>query len=371
MSTAPHVRLVLRNPGELIAAIPTLLGFRPTDSVIVVTYTGDTDRRCLAAVLRSDIPDPAAVDDWVSQLCVAVANQSATAVVVVLLGGAPTVIPASATSATDGPVDRLGSDLPGRHLLDVLAAGLERTGTMVGDALWAASVDARTWRCYRDPVRCGVIPDPASLPVLTALTVAGVVTYGSREELAAVLAPHPAEVLALRAALVADLPPIDPDRDARFLTDVVAQVQAGRATESVLDDATIARLAHVLGHGRLRDVALGLCVGSRAEAAERVWTVLVRGTPRALVAHPACLLGVCAYLRGQGSLAAIAFEMACEVDPEHPTAGHLRLALNLGLHPSEVRRALEVSLADAGHPIGDTIHSGHIDGCSIHVERSE
>jgi hypothetical protein len=360
---------MLRKPGELIAAIPTLLGFRPTDSVILVTFTGDT-HRLLAAVLRSDIPGPSAVDGWVDQLCAAVANQSATAVVLVRLGGAPAVRPVSATSGTVSQAGGSEAGLPDRGLIEVLAASLERTGAVVSDALWAAGVDAGSWYCYRDPARSGVIPDPASLPVVTALTVEGMVTYGSREELAAVLAPDPDEVLVQRAALIADLPAVDPNRESLFLTDLVELVHAGRPTESVLDDAALARLAHALGHGRVRDAALAVCVGSRAAAAERVWTVLVRGTPRALVAHPACLLGVCAYLRGQGSLAAIAFELACEVDPDHPIAAHLRRALYLGLPPTEVRRALQASLADAASPVADTVHSGHAGDHSTSVECS-
>lgn len=51
-STAGTVKVDLRNPGQLLAAIPHLLGFRPADSVLVIGHRGGTGNR-IGNVLRA------------------------------------------------------------------------------------------------------------------------------------------------------------------------------------------------------------------------------------------------------------------------------------------------------------------------------
>ena len=46
--------IALRSPADLIAATPYLLGFHPTDSVVVVGFRDDR----LTFVARGDLPDP-------------------------------------------------------------------------------------------------------------------------------------------------------------------------------------------------------------------------------------------------------------------------------------------------------------------------
>jgi hypothetical protein len=379
MSTAPCPDLLLRDPGELIATIPTLLGFRPTDCLVLIVYTGHAPHRFLGAVLRIDLPQPQDLGAWVDQLCAVVANQDGTGVGLLVLGGARTSSTEDSTAPTTGPrADPVAADLPARDLIDALGTALTEAGTVIVDALWAASVDADSWRCYRNPARRGAIPDPMALPVVAALTVDGACSYGSREERAAVLDPDPAEDIARRTDLLAGLPAVQPDREIRFLMELVDRVHSGAegapvAGEPVVDDATIARLAHALADGRVRDGALALSVGPRAAAAEWVWTVLVRGAPRVLVAMPAYLLGVCAYLRGDGPLAGIALDLACQSDPSHPVAGQVRQALCLGIPPTELRRALEASVAqwvDEQLSAAGTVHSGRCDEQPTRVERA-
>ena len=54
----PPLRLRLREPGELVAAVPHLLGFVPTDSLVLAAVHDDDGRPRLGAVVRVDLPPP-------------------------------------------------------------------------------------------------------------------------------------------------------------------------------------------------------------------------------------------------------------------------------------------------------------------------
>src|SRR5262245_25458318 len=47
--------LTLRGPADLVAAVPLLLGFHPTDSIVVVSLCGP--RRRIGLTLRADLAD--------------------------------------------------------------------------------------------------------------------------------------------------------------------------------------------------------------------------------------------------------------------------------------------------------------------------
>jgi hypothetical protein len=118
------------------------------------------------------------------------------------------------------------------------------------------------------------------------------------------------------------------------------------AAVAELDDAAIARLAHALADGHVYNSALALCVGPWARGAQAVWLTLLRGASQPVRANPAALYAVCAYLNGDGALAAIAFEIAQQSEPDHPLATAIRGAAVIGTHPAELRAALTSLVAE-------------------------
>src|SRR5262245_28363901 len=86
MTTPLRPRLHRDDPGTLIAAMPGMLSFPPTDSIVLVTYTGEPEL-CLESVLRLDLPGPEHVADAAHQLCLVAANHDARVVEVLVLGG--------------------------------------------------------------------------------------------------------------------------------------------------------------------------------------------------------------------------------------------------------------------------------------------
>src|SRR5439155_15948262 len=118
------------------------------------------------------------------------------------------------------------------------------------------------------------------LGVTSAITVAGAVSFATREDLAAVIAPDPPEVLARRAELLAALPPVSPEQEFPFVRDIIDELRTSRSDEPpTLDEETIVRASHALSHSDVREACLAFALTIRAEAAERLWTALTRAAP--------------------------------------------------------------------------------------------
>lgn len=336
MTAPPGHRVRLTDPAELIAAVPHLLGFHPRDSLVVVALDG----RRLGLTLRADLPPPGEEDLLAEQVVLPLLRQRPTAVLLLVVGGPP------------GP----DGDVPGRAVIDAVDDALANEGVGVEHAVWTAGTQpGALWRCHDDPGCGGAVDDPAVSALAAATVAAGVVTFGSREELAALLAPDPPEVLARRASLfeAADAEhPLRPEAAARHARDL-ARLHADAARgELALDDEAVVAAASALCDHLVRDSCLGWSVGEEAAAAEQLWLALVRAVPGTARAEPAALLACTAYLRGDGALAGLALEAALAASPEHALARLLRAALDDGLPPGLLRSVARDAATDAAVTLG-------------------
>ncbi|HSK61906.1 MAG TPA: DUF4192 domain-containing protein, partial [Actinomycetospora sp.] len=169
------LRLRLHEPGELVAAVPHLLGFRPAESLVVVAVHGTGRRRRLGVVARADLPPPddvVAVVDACAQRVLPTGPEEVTAIVVAEPGEPGSAVPPRADVA--------------EAVRDVFAAD----GVAVPSRLWAPRIAAGApWRCY-PPCDCrGAVSATDDSPVAAASAWLGHVIYGSRDELEASLAP--------------------------------------------------------------------------------------------------------------------------------------------------------------------------------------
>lgn len=341
MNTAPATRVRLTDPSELIAAVPHLLGFYPRDSLVVISLDGQR----LGMTLRADLVDPEHREFLAEQLTGPLVHQQPTGVVLVVIGGG--------SGRVGGPSGDPGAgELPHRCLVDTVDDVLSAGGIGVQHALWAASASpGAPWCCYDEPGCGGAVGDPATSPMAAATVAAGAVTFASREELAGLLTPDPAEALARRGMLLAAADaehPLDPATAARRVQRL-GQLHADAAEGSlVLDDAGVAEVASALCDHWVRDRCLAWSAGAGAAAAEQLWLALVRATPAPQRAEPAALLACTAYLRGDGALAGLALKVALTACPEHALAGLLRAALDGGLPPDLLRSVARDAAAAAG-----------------------
>ena len=335
MSAATAGRIRLSNPSELIAAVPHLLGFHPHDSVVLLALHG----KSLGLTLRTDLVADDEAPRLAKQLLTPISRQRPTGVALVVIGG---------EGIPDG-------DLPHRALVTAIDDVLTGAGLPVVHAAWTTeTTSGALWRCYDDPLCAGTVADPAISPLAAATVAAGAVTFGSREELAKLLAPEDPAALQRRAALL-DAADAEHPMSARIVGQRLAQLTALHRAAAVADpelsDSIVAEVVSALCDHRVRDACLPWCTGSGAAAAERLWLALVRATPAPERAEPAALLALTAYLRGDGALASVALESALRACPHHSLSGLLRAALDGGLPPELLREIARDAAAALRRPV--------------------
>lgn len=359
-STSSPRPLRLTDPGDLIAAVPAMLGFLPARSLIVLSLASDAGggrdgarSATVGAVMRHDLilppgeddPVPAAMRDVFDRCGALCDREGADAVLVVLVDDRLDHPDAPAVAAAC-------------RLLDDFAVRLDRRGVRIAGAHAVSEVACgRTWFALVGGAR-GTVPDPQASPVAAARVFEGGAIRRSRAELADLLTPLPMP----GRMQVADH--IDEAIDARDLAYELAVRAGGRdradrqELEAVLahiarhDDGAellapeLAELAVLLSNSTVRDAVMALAAGAEADTAERLWVTLTRRLPDPERAEAAALVGYSAYVRGDGPLAGVALGVALESNPRHRLADLLDQALQAGLRPHTVR-----GLADTGYEI--------------------
>jgi uncharacterized protein DUF4192 len=305
------VRLRARRPADLLAVVPYLLGFAPTESLVALLVRGG---RVLLTV-RMDLP-PAGPAGLVGHLQELVDQHTPSALVLV------------AYTAEAGR---------GRT---VLRAGLDGlAGVRIADALL---VDGRRWWSLTCTTGCcpaeGSPYEPESSPLAAAAVYAGLPVRRSRAEVAAQAAgPDPGEWDRLRGLARELRPSLRRLGSEGRLAAMAAAVVEGVA-DPALGDADCVRLALLARELRVRDVGCALITGEDAEQHLALWQHVVARLPPELAVAPLCLLGVAAWAAGNGTLLNCCCERIERLDP----------ACSMGLLLADVSaRALPPSFWDA------------------------
>ncbi|TQF66497.1 DUF4192 domain-containing protein [Rhodococcus spelaei] len=319
-----HGPVRISDPGDLIAAIPALLGFWPRRSLVVVCLGGG-DPSLVRAVMRHDLPSGgvgSADRDALDRIVHVCGREEVDSVVAVVV---------------DERANRRGTH---NALVDELGAGLAEHGIpMIGAHVLAQVTAGQRWRGLLGDMRRGVLPDPEASEVALAQVLSGRAIRGSREELEAILEPDPVRdrqrlaVLIGRAHDRAGAPAAATQRER--LEFVLGRI-ADLASSVAPTDDDVADLAVALADVRVRDSLLCLAVTDEADAAEQLWILLARALPDRDRAEAAALLGFSAYARGDGPMAGVAFAAALGADPDHRLAALLDDALQSGVRPESV-----------------------------------
>ena len=277
--TASALSFTARTPEDVLAVVPVVLGFAPSDSVAMLTFGAGHPFHA-----RVDLPAGASeLPDLVDRLLEPAVRHRVTRVIFVVYSADARLARRTARCLT-GTFEGAGVEV-----LDVLRAD--------GERWWPG--------CRAGP---GTRYDVSYHPFSAEAVLDGRVLLGSREELRASVASCPdlvGRTVAALAGLDGDPPP--PDW-------VTALVHDG----SPPSDADLAVLLRALLDPHLRDAAW--CGLRRATARAHVafWTDVVRRTPDPLVPAPAALLALAAWQTGHGALAWCALDRCTDVDPEHP-----------------------------------------------------
>jgi hypothetical protein len=292
--------ITARTPDDILAAVPILIGFTPEESIVMLTLG---PQPCFHA--RIDLPT--GPEDWaeVFELLLTPA----------LTHGVSRVAFVVYAAQAQGL----------RSLADALVWHFEEHSIRVVDALHA---DGRLWfPLLPGFVGAGVPYDPEAHPITAQAVFDGLVTFGSRADLAASIDPLPDQIAHVVSAL-ADLPPRERDE-----ADWIESVLPTRGELVLLDASGLARLLRAVADLELRDLAWLRMRRRDAEQHVEFWTWVVRQAPAELVPAPAALLAFAAWLAGRGALAWCALERCTEIDPGYSFAGVLTRLLEEAVPP--------------------------------------
>jgi hypothetical protein len=300
--------LTARRPEDLLAAVPVVLGFRPRDSLVMLTF--DAARSFHA---RVDLPPPSEVAAQLPELVDA------------LLG--PCLVHRVRRVAFVG----YSSDarLTARVAV-ALRRAFGRAGIGVIDVLRA---DAGSWwrvpLRVREPESRATPYDEVAHPFAAQAVFEGWVTHASREDLRDTLASVPDavdRVTRLLPRLVAPAPD-----EVHWVGDAVA-----RCLETGVppDDAAAARLLAAVVRVDVRDAALFAVTPDSAAAHLQVWADLLRRAPEPQVPDAAVLVAFCAWQVGHGALAWCALDRCFEVHPDHRLGRCLAECLTRAVPPT-------------------------------------
>lgn len=352
--------LILRTPADLLAAVPYLLGFHPTDSLVAVGLR----RSRVVFQARADLPGPRLpVADFATHIAGVVAQQRVDTALIVGYGAAERVTPA--VEATRSALALLDVEVP-----EMLRAEGGRYWSYVCDRLDCCPAD-------------GVPYDVATSAVAAEATLAGWVALPDRHALVAQLAPvdgaaREAMAVATRRAARRLERLLEPGAHRaaldgagraggrsrtgrRGLAKLVAAEEDAVAVGldryrdgQRLDDDEAAWLSVLLSYRVVRDHVWSLISLEVAATHRALWLDLVRRAEPELVPAPATLLAFAAWQGGDGAMATVAIGRALGVDPDYRLALLLDEALRHGVPPEVLNGSRQ-----AGQP-AQVIRSGRV-----------
>jgi hypothetical protein len=321
------------SPVEIVGAMPSLLGFHPTDSIVVMCLRGP--RRRTGLTMRMDLADPRHDKAFAAETARRVVMDKATAAIVVCY--------------TEAPDDQ--GRLPRAGLVDELGGQLLRRGIEVAEALLVRAGRWFSYSCTRPCCPREGTPIPAEADGVVAQLEAERVLSGrailaSREELeASVRGPVALRRIALKQVY---------DRVGETVVAEILGEGSGAFRRRTVEVAREAFDRYVDGNRDLGDEeAARIVLGLRDKVARdelTAWSLdgrtddliafLTELAQRALDedAAPICtVLASVVYQDGAGPLATIALERARRCDPNYEMARLLEAMLLGQLPPVRLR----------------------------------
>ncbi|GAA4908621.1 DUF4192 domain-containing protein [Streptomonospora salina] len=321
-------RITLGGPADIVAAVPYILGYHPSDSLVVLGLRDDPPR-LNTAFCRESAPADTDADHTAAAESIAETLRGDECAAALVVGYGPESDVAPQVRAVRGAADREG--VPVREALRV--------------------ADGRYWSYVCESAECcppeGVGYDPSASTVAATAVANGLSAWPSLSSLRDHLAPVGGTRRArMRAAtrtaeergadLLGDRPPRG--RDAygpRFRAEGVRAVREAVAAVNrdapPQDPGRLAWLGVVLGCIRVRDEAWTLIGRESAEAHQRLWREVLRHVEPAYRPAPGSLLAVSAWARQDAALADAALERVYEVDPDYSMAVLVHRALRAGV----------------------------------------
>jgi len=295
----------LSGPGDAIAMIPYLLGFTPSESLVVIALEGPRKRfgPCFRMDLVEDAEDVADQADYVLAL---VRHHHFD----------PVMIFAFSEQRE-----------PAEAMLHAVEAKLSTAEVGMLDAIRADG--SRWWSMSCSDPRCcgpaGVRYDVDTSRVAAEAVLAGMQRAPDRDSLRAQFAPLSRDRVDAVAEAAARMQP---------RASPAPLITAALHNPSNLTVERIAELAVAVQQIRGRDEAWAMMTRANAERHLRLWRAVMQSVPDALLPPVGALAAFAAWLSGNGVLASHAAERVVGVDESYSMATLVIDALRASLNPN-------------------------------------
>jgi hypothetical protein len=332
----PQSRLRLTSPEQILTAVPYLLGFSPTQSVVVMSLRG----KQIGLTMRLDIDTPPR--EMHQTVVKRLRADGASKAVIVLFD----------PDDTDDPDDPDDPGIrPGQRIARPLIRAVRRGGLTLVDAIVVQR--GRFWSYLCDESLC-CPPDGRLLPmpgqpdhslVASTFVAMGAAPMASREELhASIAAAAPERQAELWPAFerALEVPVADP---VELWRDVVRRYGEPPPRTS-LPDEEVAQLVVSLRDVLIRDEIISWTAGDEISGVLAVLRDLAPLAPPPFDTQVLASLAWAAYSLGDGALAAAALNRALDCDPMHNLSRLLEVALTNGVDPEQLRSVSSKLIGD-------------------------
>jgi hypothetical protein len=307
----------LTSANDLITAIPFLIGFHPTNSIVLISVKDGA----IGLAMRIDLPEHL-VSKQIDLLAHHfLRDQSEAALLVAYM-----------------PENRDDGD----SILISLGAGLIRNGVDIQESIVVQSNRYRSIIC-RDQSCCPPIgkemPEINASEIAAEHVIAGIpMPFENISQLIETLSPDPASLALSWASEVSTFAIDDDDLDVGALRrDGVETMDLllddFRMGYGVTNRTLVARMIGRMSDLQVRDYAMGVHSEDTYDIYFTMWREVLRLAPIGFVAPIACIVAAMAYEGGDGALAQKALDRALDDDEHYPLAALLRRVFNAGWPP--------------------------------------
>jgi hypothetical protein len=307
----------LTSAHDLITAVPFLIGFHPTDSVVLISVKDGA----IGLAMRIDVParlDSDAIDLLAHHF---IRDEAEAALLVAYM-----------------PDTRDDGD----SLLISLGAGLMRNGLHIQESIVVRGGRYRSIIC-RDSTCCPpagkAMPEIDKSEIAAEHVIAGIpMPYSDIADLIETIAP---EASSFNLSWTDEVTRFRIEEDAEGLTELRRDgvdtmdllLDEYRMGKGPSDRVLVARMIGRMSDVQVRDYAMGVHNEDTYDLYFTMWRELLRLAPRGYVAPIACIVAAMAYENGDGALAQKALDRAFADDEQYPLASLLRRVFNAGWPP--------------------------------------
>jgi hypothetical protein len=315
---------------DAVDAVPYLLGFTPTDSLVAIALRGPRER--MSFTMRLDLMPPRDDDEVARAVAARMAAARARSVMLF-------VYPKRRPS--------ISKPLPRHRLIAAIDKALDmpvRDAVLVTpERIWSYVCDDH--RCCPPEGRLRPSASPGQLALEAAHALNGRAVLPTRADVVASVQPL-AGLAAARldaaieaaAAQYVSMTPRRFVRHARGVAQAARDRYLDRPGDLTDDDAAV--LIVGMHEWQLRDEMLGWAT-THEDAMRSLFADLARRALPPLDAPACTALAFIAYVQGDGLVTATALDRALDSEPDYSLAVMLRDALTGQLPPKEIRRALK------------------------------